>query len=344
MFRRRRKKSFARKLFTWSFLLLLGGWSWWQLRQIQQTITRNTQPAAETAAPDANDQITAATQNAPDNLWAAPAQVIPTSALELSSGDPFFATISEPPDLLPSPKFDPELTSDDLFDQGTQLLDAGDIANGRFALNAALARSEDEPLCAQLREILTALDVPVFLGSAVIADDPAARFIDVQQGDSFLLLGAAYDVPAALLEALNPDVHPRNLKPQAGVKIVQGPFHIRIVKHAGRMDLYARDIFVRSYAVDFPEGNELPRGSYRIAPGSKVQLAATSRSEARSWIGFEGLDSGTQRISTGWIFGTPGPRGTSAKDHIAGVHMADSDLRELYNVLVEGKSHLRVEP
>src|SRR6478672_5807868 len=120
MYRRRRKKSLGRKLLTWSFLLLLCGWSYWQLRQIQEKVSRTQIPDASQVAADTDDAPDA--QTATENTWAAPAQVMPTSAIELADGDPFSAGISAPIDLLPTPVFDPAMTSDELLVQGTQQL------------------------------------------------------------------------------------------------------------------------------------------------------------------------------------------------------------------------------
>jgi hypothetical protein len=44
------------------------------------------------------------------------------------------------------------------------------------------------------------------------------------------------------------------------------------------------------------------------------------------------------------MFGAAGPRGTTPKDRATGIHLGDGDLAQLYNVLSEGRSHLRVEP
>jgi hypothetical protein len=182
------------------------------------------------------------------------------------------------------------------------------------------------------------MNASVFLGSAIVPEDPAARYMEIRPGDSFLKLGRQYAVPAAYLEAINPSLNARNLKPLTGVKIVRGPFSLRLVKHAERLDLYARDLYVRSFGTTFPEGNVLPRGDYRIAAGTKIQVGA------RAWIGFEPADSATEDAASGWIYGSSGPRGSTARDHQSGIQVADRELLQIYNVVVEGRSHLYVEP
>jgi len=153
-----------------------------------------------------------------------------------------------------------------------------------------------------------------------------------------LKLGREFGLPAAYLEGINPSLNPRNLKPLSGVKVVQGPFHLSLVKHANRLDLFASDMYVRSYAVELPEGNFLPKGDYRIVAGTKLQVGE------RFWIGFEGTEELTQSVENGWFYGSWGPRGTSARNRATGVHLQDSDLQQLYNVVVETHSQLHVLP
>jgi hypothetical protein len=153
-----------------------------------------------------------------------------------------------------------------------------------------------------------------------------------------LKLGRRFSVPAGLIEQMNPGLNPRNLKPLTGVKVVQGPFHLRVFKRAGRIDLYARDLYVQSFAGQVEEGNFLPAGTYRVSVGSKIRVGE------RVWVGIEGGGEGGGEMVSGWLYGEAGPRRGRRADVISGVKIADSDLWQLYNVLVEGRSLVRVEP
>jgi hypothetical protein len=244
--------------------------------------------------------------------------------------------------LEPTPTFDTALSAADLIRQGNALLQAGKTPAARFAFNEALARTTDEAQAAQLRQALTAINLPVFLGPDLLPDDPAARMVPIHGGDTFLSLAKAFGVPSAFLQKLNPDLDERRLRPQTGIKIVQGPFHVRISKRAARLDLYARDLYVASCPVTFPEGNYLPRGDYRVAPGTKLQVGAPSA--GKTWIGFRGTQDVTESVTCGWIYGSAGPRGNTPQDLATGLKLAAADLAQLYNVLSEGRSHVRVEP
>jgi hypothetical protein len=339
MRRRYRKSSPWKTIPLWSIALALVGWGVWQAELLRRTMiaqgsVSTTQPVM--AVGSANVVAQGAQGGEPWTMPAADMEPADPAADTLVLGNGPDAI--DQPFLQPTPVFDAALSSDQLFAQGKELLDNGQIAAGRFALNAALSRTTDDAVAAELRSILTNLNAPVFMGTAVLPDDPCARFVDIQSGDTYLSLGRTYGTPAEFIHLINPALNPNNLKLLTGVKIVQGPFHMRISKRASRLDLYARDMYVASCAVEFPDGNYLPRGDYQITAGTKLQLGG------RTWIGFEGHEPATEEITNGWLFGTAGPRGTDTKNRATGIHLADSDLEQLYRVLAEARSHLRVEP
>jgi hypothetical protein len=243
----------------------------------------------------------------------------------------------KPDDVPASPVFDASLTAEELVARGNASLDAGELVAARYALNAALGRTTSADEATVLRDRLAQLNAPVFLGSDVLPDDPAARFIDIMPGDSFLRLGNRFGLTAAYLQAINPSLNARNLKPLTGVKVVSGPFNMHLAKQAGRLDVYVRDLYLGSVTVTYPEGNDLPRGEYRIAAATKFQTGGSH------WIGYESAEPATERIAIGWMFGSAGPRGNNPRDRVSGIRLNDSDLTLLYNVLVESRSRLTVD-
>jgi hypothetical protein len=327
---RRRKKPLWMIIATWAVILLIAGWGLWQFADVLKTVLAQRQQSATAEDPAPNDS-----KSPPPTTI--PATTHPTDALILP---PPLANDTAPlPDDAP-PTTAPLSTEDptDLISKATALLDNNRTVEGRTLLNTALSLLEDDPRAPHLRQQLTDLNTPIFLGSAILPDDPAAHLITIESGDSFLKLARKYSVPAQLLEIINPSLNPRNLKPLTGMKIIQGPFNLRLVKHAARLDLYLRDLYIRSFPIQLEDGNFLPRGAYRIKPATKIQLTPL-----RTWIGFHGTDSTTRDITLGWLYGSPGPR-ASNDDQTSGIKLADADLAQLYNVLVESHSTLHVVP
>jgi len=341
----------------WAGIAALVGWGMWQAAEFRRSLNDEpgASPASATtaaaAAPtivndappgiDRNDggepeqMFNASLRVTPDE-WAA--ATTPAALDQVNEAAPVPVGVVEPAVAASAPAEQSSVTADELMARGAQLLDAGHIVEGRASLNAALAVLGEDPRSEHLRQELTSLNADIFLGSTVVAEDPAANYVDIQPGDSFLKLGRRYGIPPALVEAINPGLNPRNLKPATGVKIVQGPFHLRIFKHAGRIDLYARDLYVQSFAGSVEEGNYLPVGTYRVSSGSKIQVGQ------KVWVGIEGASEGAREVVNGWLYGQAGPRQAKRSDLISGIKLADADLVQLYNVLVEGRSLVRVEP
>jgi hypothetical protein len=340
MRRRRKKPTPIRTTILWSISLALVGWGLWQANQLRLSvvtppplaIAATSQPDAVIAMGDTPETSSAPIVNINTTLRDPPETLLESRRLNLEN---FQAT----------PAFDPALTPNELIAKGNAALNAAQTVAARFAFNEALARTADDAQSAQLRQALSTLNTPIFLGSQILPADPAARIVLIQPGDNFYTIARAWGINAAFLQILNPALNPNNLKPDTGIKIVQGPFHARIVKHAQRLDLYARDIYVTSFPIDFPEGNLLPRGDYLVSPGTKLQLANASRAAPlKTWIGFQGIESATDSVTSGWIFASAGPRGTDTKNRSTGVHLSDADLQQLYNTLTEGRSEIHVEP
>lgn len=336
--RRRRNKGprWASRI-MWCAMGTLVAWGLWQAHEVRRSVMLESQHAAVVSLDDAQTAAASDPALRPivqlpylPPLMAATGAIQPSVVLIGldSQAGPFGSEV---------PAFPGNLSADDLRAKAAALLDAGQIARGRAALNAALWRAGDGPDADPLRRQLATLNSGVFLGSDVLPDDPFANFIEIQPGDTFLKLGHQFDVPASYLEAVNPNLNARNLKPLTGLKVVQGPFNLRLVKHARRMDLYLRDLYVRSYPVQLEEGYYLPQGEYRIAAGTKVQV------QNRVWIGFEGDEPATLDVTAGSLYGSAGPRG-AARNQASGIRIADEDLWQIYNLVVETKSLLRVDP
>jgi hypothetical protein len=362
-YRRRRKHSPWKTIPLWAISLSLVAWGLYQAADFRQKLIADFQKNRELAAIDeqivrpsvAVDGVSIARRvplparrgYSTDPRLDRPMDTqLPENGATLEILDPQKESTDDAPrraprtfpPIDPLPAYDPALAPDALVALGHAALGAGRIPEGRAALNAALARTQDPALAQSLRDLLASLNAPIFLGTDILPDDPLACYIDIEPGDSFLRLGRDFAVTPAYLEALNPALNSRHLKPLSGVKVVQGPFRGRILKAAARFDLYLLDLYIRSYQISLPEGNFLPSGHYRLTPGNKIQVGP------RLWIGFEGLDDATRAVDVGWIYGSWGPRGNTPKNRASGLCLADDDLQQLYNVLVESRSHLLVEP
>ncbi len=206
---RKRPKPLWLVLPVWSVAAILIGWGIWQFAEFRHTLIAQAQPAIAPAdtAPTTN---TATTEASP--LVVTGDALIDSPSL---STEPLARDVAplSPPLPLPPPNNKPLENADVLLANGISLLDSGRIVEGRTVLNGILATLNDDPRAETVRQQLTALNAGIFLGSAVLPEDPAARYMDIRPGDSFLKLGREYNVPAAFLEEINPSLNPRISNP-----------------------------------------------------------------------------------------------------------------------------------
>jgi len=348
MRRSRKKQSPTTTLILWSAVGVIVIWGLWQAAKFRHALIAEPTPPPPTIADattePATTEPTAITESLDDLTTTPP----PDSTAELSDGEEQWANAMTPPPS-PSATIDDDdaplipdgASPDDLLDDADAALEDGRIVDARILLNATLGMLPDGPQAQELRTKLTALNAPVFLGSGVLPDDPAAMIVEIEPGDSFQKLGQRYAVPAALLQTINPNLIARNLKPSTGIKIVHGPFHLRMFKAAKRLDLYARNTYICSFPAEVSIGDYLPSGIYRIAAETKIQIGPPPH---RLWLGIEGISPATHDVTLGWLYGDAGPRASRSDRRISGLKLRDADLATLYNVLVETRSLLRVEP
>lgn len=314
-------------------LLALAGWSIWQMAAVRQSILADMKKedggaeVVETpaTAPDGESERQVVLQgDGPRTAWGEEIPDQPEIVVEPAplSAEALAARAAEAALLLASAE---------------SQLESGALVDARDDLNAALSLMDAASAQAHaVRERLASMNTGVFMGPEVLVDDPYAPLVDIAPGDSFQRLGRKHRIPTELVAMMNPQLTPTNLKIGSGVKVVHGPFHLHVIKSAGRADLYARDMYVRSFAVEVEEGMLLARGTYRVRPGGKVH---TTRDGGACWIALQGFGKSGPGADEAWMYGSGGVRG----DADSGVRMSDADLRALYNVLVEQDSLVRVD-
>jgi len=325
----KKRRSAGATLVLWGLTALVATWGLWNLL----TFARHGAPAATPAAPvGAPLQWVepAAAQSAADPFNGNPAPSTDAAAAENPAA-------ARPPRPLLAPG-----QAAMLRDAADRALAAGDSVTGRGLLNQTLGGMPDAQAQDDLRQRLAALNTAVFLGPAVLTGDPYVLRVLVAPGDSFVRLGHKYQVPGELLAAVNPQVSPRKVRAGSLLKVVRGPFHIHVLKGAGRLDLYARDMYVRSFAGSFDEGNYLPAGLYRVRHGGKIMLRGAG-STSRRWVLWQGAVAGPDEPGSACLYGSAGPR-AGGDGGLSGVRCSDEDLAQLYNTLVEQESLLRVDP
>lgn len=246
-------------------------------------------------------------------------------------------------------------------------LAANNPVEARRLLSRALLnpQTSDEQR-AQLRDQLMTINKDLVFSPTLAANDPMAERYTVQAGDSLVRIARRRELATdwRLIQRVNRISNPNSLRAGQTLKLVRGPFHAVVNKAAYRVDVYqgspddpANWLFIKSYRVGLGEGNSTPLGNYVIKKNSKlvnppwVNPRTGERFGAddpknpigEHWIGWQGV--GDSAVNQGYGFhGTIEPDSIGQQRSMGCVRMASEDVGELYELLVEEVSVVRVLP
>ena len=217
------------------------------------------------------------------------------------------------------------------------------------------------PMSAQQRgsvkDQLSELAKKWLFSRTALPDDRLCESLQVKPGDQLRIIGERFKVPYEILMEINNISRPESLKAGETIKVINGPFNLRIYRSTFTMDLYLQNTFVRSFPVGLGKpGMETPTGLWRVKAGGKLEKPVwtdpisgkTYHPEdpdyplGSRWIGLEGL-GGAAKGRTGFaIHGTKAPEeiGTAGSQGCIRLHNGDAIL--VYSLLEPGFSQVEV--
>ncbi|MEM6394105.1 MAG: L,D-transpeptidase family protein [Planctomycetota bacterium] len=252
--------------------------------------------------------------------------------------------------------------------EGMQLIADRNFLAGR-ALLSELLLSRGAALtphdASVVRDQLTILNDDLVFGKRVLAGDPLTRRYKVQPGDRLggrNGIARQAKIPYQAIELIN-GIKASALPAGRSIKLINGPFHARITKHAYRLDLFlvgpdGLPIYVRSFEVGLGEADSTPLGTWRIKPGSKVTNPSWknprtgeffTRDDPKNpigeyWMALEGLDDNTRDITGYGIHGTIDQQSIGTQASMGCVRLRKADIALLYDLLSEGHSTVEIVP
>jgi lipoprotein-anchoring transpeptidase ErfK/SrfK len=262
-----------------------------------------------------------------------------------------------------------------LSSQGfTQLVEAGERAiaankmvEARLILSKALLL-KDAPLDQKpaIRSKLQRINEDLVFGPKIEAGDPLVESYKIQRGDALARIPRKRELAVdwRMIQRVNRISNPSSIREGQTIKLVKGPFHAVVTKSEYRVDIYAGSpsepatwLYIKSYTAGLGEGNSTPVGNYVVKKNSKlenptwVNPRTGEKFDANDpknpigefWLGWQGEGDSAQ--NTGYGFhGTVDPQSIGKQMSMGCVRLADADIAELFGMLVEEVSVVRVLP
>jgi len=236
---------------------------------------------------------------------------------------------------------------------------AGHVIEARQELNRMLAIERRPAVQAELRRHLRKIADATIFSKRCVPGDPLVEKYTIEPGDVLLAIGRQYEVPYEALMLVNGISNPARIRAGQRIKVLRGPFHVTIHKSAFRLDVYLRDLYVRSFPVGLgaeggtPEGkwiveNRLKNPTYypsasaedkRIIPPDDPRNPLGER-----WIGLKGIEGDAVGREGYGIHGTIDPQSIGKAVSLGCVRMHNADVAFLYKLLMPGHSTVTVLP
>ncbi len=231
------------------------------------------------------------------------------------------------------------------------------IIEARDRLNEALPMPMSEPQRAVVKKQLSELADKWLFSRTIFPQDRLCGTYKVKPGDLLSTIGKRFKVPYEILMEINRISNPQALQAGETIKVINGPFHVRIYRSAFTLDLYLQNTFVRSFPVGLGKlGMETPTGLWVVKPGGKLikptwtDPISGRTYEAESpdyplgsrWIGLEGITGEAKGREGFALHGTKDPEeiGTANSQGCIRLHNGDAIL--MYNLLMPGFSQVEI--
>jgi LysM repeat protein len=224
-----------------------------------------------------------------------------------------------------------------------------DVIAARNQLNKLLQSPISPEQRQTIKDEMARLSKDWLFGPAAYPGDMLCDTYTVRRGDVLDILGRRMKIPHEILMQINNIAKPQALQAGRALKMIHGPFHVKVSRSSFTLDLYLQDMYVRSFKVGVGKpGFETPLGHWHVAQGGKlIKPTWTDPDSGRQykstdpdyplgsrWIGLEGVD-GAAKGRTGFaIHGTKEPDQIGAAGSRGCIRMYNDDVVLLYNLLV----------
>jgi len=250
-----------------------------------------------------------------------------------------------------------------LVAQGDSLASSGKILEARNAYSDALLEILGQntefdgraALIDQLKAKMKPLNDTIYGPGGIFEGQETYT---VQAGDNLTKIAAGHKVPYQLIARINGIPAPYlNLRVGQKLKIINGPFHLRVDLSDRRIYVFHGNYFFKDYEISVGKpGSETPEGQYVVmdkmdSTRSRLQWRDPENGE----LHYSDVEKENFMLGTRWIkisdqgIGIHG-RNKQMEDAPLGeavshgcIRMRNNEVEELYDLLVPNDSHVKVQ-
>ena len=231
------------------------------------------------------------------------------------------------------------------------------VIEARDRLNQALSLPMNPAQRTVIKQKLSALADEWLFSRSVFPEDKLCSRYKVEPGNLLSSIAREHKVPWEILMDVNKIKRPELLKAGEMIKLVHGPFHVRVQLSTFTMDVYLQDTYVCSFVVGIGRpGRETPTGLWCVKPGGKLispnwtdpDTYKTYRSSdpdyplGSRWIALEGIRGDAEGRRGFALHGTKKPEEIGTAGSRGCIRLYNGDVIRVYNMLTPGLSRVEV--
>jgi LysM repeat protein len=229
---------------------------------------------------------------------------------------------------------------------GSRVIEARDRLNEILPMTGGQQR-------AFVKEQLAMLADKWLFSKGVYPEDKLCTSYKVNPGDLLANIGKQHNVPYEILMQINNIAKPELLQAGVTIKVINGPFNVRVYRSTFTMDLYLQNTYVKSFPVGLGKaGMETPRGRWRAkADGKLIKPIWTDPVTGRTyhpedpdyplgsrWIAIEGLEGDAVGKKGFAIHGTKDPEQIGTPGSQGCIRLHNGDAVTVYNLMMPSVS------
>ncbi|MEM9064416.1 MAG: L,D-transpeptidase family protein [Planctomycetota bacterium] len=254
-----------------------------------------------------------------------------------------------------------------LIDQADGFVRQNQPVAARRVLNAPLVEGRlDNAQARVIRNRIAQLNESLVFSPRVDPMDPFSETYRIEPGDSLARIASKRELAVdwRFVQRINGIANARRIRAGQTLKLVRGPFHVRVDKSDYRADLFIGPpdlpeewTYIRSFDVGLGESDSTPIGTFKVRTDSKLinphwvnprtgeEFMADDPMNpiGERWIGIEGV--GADAVYEGYgLHGTIDPDSIGDQESMGCVRMDDESIAIVYEALVEGLSMVLIDP
>lgn len=237
-----------------------------------------------------------------------------------------------------------------LLARAVELENKGKTVASRDAYSAALEAGLSKKDATLIKAKLALLNNKILFKPRVLAGDKDSRKYRVQKNDVLSTIGGRFLIPYELIKRIN-GLSSDMIYAGQSLKVVNGPFEVRIYKGDYELQVWLRGRFIKAYPVGIGRGELTPVGKFLVEQKTVNPPYQPRHRPRNEWRGRNDRDN---PLGERWIafdrkrglgiHGTIKPESIGKSVSDGCVRMLEKDVEELFDLLVVGVCRVSVYP